>query len=101
MKTTGIVRKIDQLGRVVIPIELRRTLGIDEKDSLEFFVDGNKIILRKYEPDCIFCSNTNDIMVFRGKRVCKICVRIQGQMVDELKSEEKNNEVGKPKKEKK
>ncbi|MBU7006331.1 AbrB/MazE/SpoVT family DNA-binding domain-containing protein [Phosphitispora fastidiosa] len=95
MKATGVVRKVDELGRVVIPIELRRTLEIDEKDSLEFFVDGEKIILRKYEPACVFCSKTEDIIVFRGKRVCKICARIQGQMADELESEESNDEMGK------
>lgn len=54
MKATGIVRKVDELGRIVIPIELRRTMGIDIKDPLEIFVDGEKIILRKYEPTCIF-----------------------------------------------
>lgn len=56
MKATGIVRKVDELGRVVIPIELRRTLGIGEKDPLEIFVDGEEIILRKYEPCCVLCG---------------------------------------------
>ena len=57
MKATGIVRKVDSLGRIVLPIELRRTLGIGELDPLEIFVDGEKIILRKYEPACTFCEN--------------------------------------------
>ena len=57
MKSTGIVRKVDELGRVVLPIELRRNLNIEEKDSLEIYVDGNSVILKKYEPDCIFCGN--------------------------------------------
>lgn len=73
MKSTGIVRKVDELGRVVIPIELRRTLDIEKKDSLEIYVDGEKIILRKYEPGCIFCGNAYNTQEFRGKTVCKSC----------------------------
>jgi len=73
MKSTGIVRKVDELGRVVIPIELRRTMGIDEKDALEIYVDNEKIILKKYEPACIFCGNAVDVHDYRGKRVCKEC----------------------------
>jgi len=75
MKSTGIVRKVDELGRVVIPIELRKTLGIDVKDSLEIFVDQEKIILRKYEPACIFCGSADNVQYFRGKLVCKECTR--------------------------
>ena len=74
MKSTGIVRKVDELGRVVIPIELRRTLGIDEKDALEIYVDNEKIILKKYEPACIFCGNADYIQNYKGKLVCKECV---------------------------
>jgi transcriptional pleiotropic regulator of transition state genes len=74
MKSTGIVRKVDELGRVVIPIELRRTLDIEEKDSLEIYVDGEKIILKKYEPACVFCGNANGVVHFRGKNVCKSCL---------------------------
>ncbi|WP_371380861.1 AbrB/MazE/SpoVT family DNA-binding domain-containing protein [Sporomusa aerivorans] len=73
MKSIGIVRKLDELGRVVIPIELRRTFNIAEKDSLEIFVDGDQIILRKYEPACVFCGNANDITHFKGKNVCQDC----------------------------
>ncbi len=73
MKSTGIVRKVDELGRVVIPIELRRTLGIEEKDALEIYVDNEKIILRKYEPACVFCGNASDVHIFRGKQVCRNC----------------------------
>ncbi len=75
MKSTGIVRKVDELGRVVIPIELRRTLGIDEKDALEIYVDQEKIILKKYEPACIFCGSADQVQHFRGKLVCKECVQ--------------------------
>ncbi|MDF2530496.1 MAG: transcriptional regulator, AbrB family [Clostridia bacterium] len=74
MKSTGIVRKVDELGRVVIPIELRRTLNIEEKDSLEIYVDGEHIILKKYEPACIFCSNAKDIVVYKGKNICPACM---------------------------
>lgn len=74
MKSTGIVRKVDGLGRMVIPIELRRTLGIDTKDPLEIYVDGDKIILKKYEPACIFCGEAGDTVQFKGKIVCSDCI---------------------------
>ncbi|MCM8901850.1 MAG: AbrB family transcriptional regulator, transcriptional pleiotropic regulator of transition state [Clostridiales bacterium] len=74
MKSTGIVRKVDELGRVVIPIELRRTLGIDKKDALEIYVDDEHIILKKYEPACIFCDNAKDIQTYKGKNICKECL---------------------------
>lgn len=74
MKSTGIVRKVDELGRVVIPIELRRTLGIAEKDALEIYVDGERIILKKYEPACIFCGNADKVSHFKGKIVCHDCL---------------------------
>lgn len=74
LKSTGIVRKVDELGRVVIPIELRRTLNIEEKDSLEIYVDGEHIILKKYEPACIFCGNAKDITVYKGKNICPACM---------------------------
>lgn len=73
MKSTGIVRKVDELGRVVLPIELRRTLEINEKDALEIFVDGGQIILKKYQPACIFCGNAKDVQVFKGKNICPDC----------------------------
>jgi AbrB family transcriptional regulator, transcriptional pleiotropic regulator of transition state genes len=74
MKSTGIVRKVDELGRVVIPIELRRTLGIGEKDALEIYVDGDRIILKKYEPACIFCGQADEIIHFKGKNICPSCI---------------------------
>ena len=67
MKSTGIVRKVDELGRIVLPIELRRTLDIEVKDSLEIYVDGSQIILKKYEPACVFCGNAKDVINFKGK----------------------------------
>ncbi|WP_276357708.1 AbrB/MazE/SpoVT family DNA-binding domain-containing protein [Cohnella caldifontis] len=75
MKSTGIVRKVDELGRVVIPIELRRTLGIGEKDALEIYVDGERIMLKKYEPACIFCGNAENVTYFKGKIVCRECLK--------------------------
>ena len=75
MKSTGIVRKVDELGRIVLPIELRRTLDIAEKDSLEIYVEGSSIILRKYQPSCIFCDNADDIVVFKGKNICTECLK--------------------------
>ena len=75
MKSTGIVRKVDELGRVVLPIELRRTLVISVKDALEIYVDGTSIVLKKYEPACIFCDNASDIKVFKGKSICADCIK--------------------------
>lgn len=74
MKSTGIVRKVDELGRVVLPIELRRTLNISEKDALEIYVDEENIILRKYEPACTFCGNAKDVKHFEGKNICPSCI---------------------------
>ncbi len=74
MKATGIVRKVDELGRVVLPVELRRTLDIEEKDALEIFVDEETIILKKYEPACIFCGNAKKITNFKGKNICPDCI---------------------------
>ena len=74
MKATGIVRKVDELGRVVLPIELRRNLDIKEKDALEIYVDEDKIILKKYEPACIFCNQSVDTVVYKGKNICANCL---------------------------
>ena len=75
MKSTGIVRKVDELGRIVLPIELRRTLDIAEKDSLEIYTDGTSIVLKKYKPSCVFCDESKDIRVFRDKNVCTKCIQ--------------------------
>jgi len=74
VKSTGIVRKVDELGRIVIPKELRTTLNIEEKDSLEIYVVGEHIILKKYEPACIFCANAKDVQVYKGKNICPACM---------------------------
>jgi len=74
MKSTGIVRRVDELGRVVLPIELRRTLDINEKDALEIYVEGSTVILKKYEPACIFCQNARDVTNYKSKLICKDCL---------------------------
>ena len=74
LKSTGVVRKVDELGRIVIPIELRRTMGIEEKDALEIYVDSEKIILKKYEPACIFCGNAEEVLNYKGKNLCRNCL---------------------------
>ena len=75
MKSTGVVRRVDELGRIVIPIELRRTLDIAEKDALEIYVDGDQVILKKYEPACIFCGEAKEVVNYMGKNICKKCLR--------------------------
>lgn len=74
MKSTGIVRKVDELGRVVIPIELRRTLQIEQKDALEIYVDGEMIILKKYQPACIFCGSATNVRTYKEKIICQACL---------------------------
>lgn len=73
MKSTGIVRKIDELGRVVLPMELRRNLNLNIKDSIEIYVEKDTILLKKYEPCCIFCGESANIENFKGKNVCESC----------------------------
>ena len=79
MKATGIVRKLDELGRVVLPIELRRTLGIKVRDSMEIFVEGDTIMLKKYEPSCVFCGNAKNVTQFKGRNVCQTCAKAIGK----------------------
>ena len=75
MKSTGIVRKIDDLGRIVLPIEQRRVLEIGDRDSLEIFIEDNTIILKKYQPACIFCGNAKDVITFKGRNICPNCIK--------------------------
>ena len=74
MKSTGVVRKVDELGRIVLPIEIRKTLDIKQKDAIEIFIDEDKIVLQKYQPACIFCNQIENVVYFNGKRVCADCV---------------------------
>ena len=75
MKATGIIRRIDELGRVVIPRELRRTLHIDERDPMEVFVEADKVILRKYEPVCIFTDESDDLIEYKGRKVSIVAIK--------------------------
>ena len=75
MKSTGIVRRLDELGRITLPIELRRTLGVTERDPLEIYVDEDKIILQKYEPSDIFNGNKENLIDYCGKKVSKDSIR--------------------------
>ena len=74
MKSTGMVRKVDDLGRVVLPIEIRQSLDINPRDPLEIFIQNKQIILQKYHPACVFCSNVENIVYFNDKRICAECL---------------------------
>ena len=74
MKSTGIVRKVDELGRIVLPIELRRTLDIAERDELEIYLDDDKVVLKKYEPSCIFFGSSCGLVSYHGRNVCVECI---------------------------
>jgi transcriptional pleiotropic regulator of transition state genes len=75
MKATGIIRNIDGLGRIVIPMEIRKKLDISIKDPLEFHVEGSSIIVKKYEPDCVFCGSSRNVIEFKGKNICEKCLK--------------------------
>lgn len=75
MKSSGIVRRIDELGRIVLPIELRRTLDWKERDRVEIFTEGDRVILQKFEPNCCFCGGDKDLKEFQGKCVCGKCIK--------------------------
>lgn len=79
MKATGIVRKVDELGRIVLPIELRRTLGIEVRDPIEIYVDEGKILLKKYAPVCIICGESDDLIEYKGKKICRKCIERMGE----------------------
>jgi len=75
MKSTGIVRRIDEMGRIVLPSELRRTLNLGEREPMEIFVEGSSIVLRRYSPTCLFCDGSKDVLQFKGRPVCARCLR--------------------------
>lgn len=75
MKSTGIIRKVDDLGRIVLPIELRRTLDIAERDELEIYMENERIILQKYEPACVFCGSSQGLITHCRKNVCQACIK--------------------------
>lgn len=78
VKSTGIVREVDVLGRVVIPMELRNIMQIEKGDPLEIFIDENKIILKRYLPGCIFCGNMEDLINFKERKICRSCLKEVG-----------------------
>mgnify|MGYP001086793668 CR=1 FL=1 len=73
LKSTGIVRKTDELGRIVIPMEIRRNMDIEKKDGVVIYTSGEYIVLQKYQPVCIFCGETGEIIKYRGRNICKNC----------------------------
>lgn len=73
MKSTGMIRSVDELGRIVLPKSIRKSLSINDRDELEIFVDGNRIVLQKYEVGCIFCNHAEGLVIFNGKHVCARC----------------------------
>ena len=74
MKSTGVVRRVDELGRIVLPMEIRKVLEINVKDPVEIFTDEDAIVLRKYQPACIFCGNADNVIYFGNKRICRECM---------------------------
>ena len=80
MKSTGIIRRVDELGRVVIPIEIRNQFNIAEKDPIEIYVDGSSIVLKKFEPNCIFCGSTENLYNFNDKLICENCSKKIGKL---------------------
>ena len=87
MKSTGIVRRVDELGRIVIPIELRNKLKIEEKDPIEIYLDGSSIILKKYQENCVFCGSTKKVVDYKGKLICSKCMENIASMNQNLKDE--------------
>ena len=87
MKSTGIIRRVDELGRVVIPIEIRNQFNIVEKDPIEIYVEGSSIILKKFEPNCIFCGNTKNLLNYHDKLICKNCSKKIGQLEENQENE--------------
>ena len=86
MKSTGIIRKVDELGRVVFPIEIRNKFEIAEKDPIEIYVEGSSIVLKKFEQNCIFCGSTKDLVEYKDKLICSKCA----DNLMKLKEEKKN-----------
>jgi transcriptional pleiotropic regulator of transition state genes len=80
MKSTGIIRRVDELGRVVIPIEIRNQFNIVEKDPIEIYVDGSSIILKKFEPNCLFCGSNEDLLSYNDKLICSECAKKIGAL---------------------
>lgn len=74
MKSTGIIRKVDELGRVVLPVEIRRRLDIAERDEVEFYLEDDRVVLKKYEPSCVFCASSCNLVNYHGRNICMDCI---------------------------
>ncbi|MBR6557962.1 MAG: AbrB/MazE/SpoVT family DNA-binding domain-containing protein [Clostridia bacterium] len=74
MKSTGMIRKIDELGRIVLPIEIRKNMDIKEKDEIEIFIENDRIILQKHDPACVFCNSAEELFIYMDKPICKACL---------------------------
>ena len=74
MKSLGTVRHVDELGRIVLPIETRKRLGLEPKDPVEIFVEKDRVIIKKYEPTCVFCGSADNVIIYKDKKVCKSCI---------------------------
>ena len=83
MKATGIVRRIDELGRIVLPIELRRSMDIEERDRVEIYLEEDLIIVRKFEQTCLFCGAARNLIAFKEKSVCRDCIRTLNKKADD------------------
>jgi len=93
MKSLGIVRKIDEVGRIVLPRELRKKFNLENnEDAVEIFVDGDMIVLKRYAPSCIFCKSVEDAIEFGGQKVCPKCIKLLNEMVA-LQQQRKDNEA--------
>ena len=84
LKSTGIVRRLDELGRIVLPIDLRRKMDVCDRDSLEIYTDGDMIVLKKYQPSCVFCSNAGNLTVYNGKNICSECLEAFAELYKNL-----------------
>ena len=80
MKTTGIVRKIDDLGRIVIPIELRKTLGLSVRDDIEITAEDDRIVLKRYAPACMICGSAENVKSYMDKKICACCIAELGKL---------------------
>ena len=80
MKSTGIVRRVDELGRIVIPMEVRRYFGIDVKDPVEIFIDKNRIVLKKFLNGCVFCGKNSKLIDYKERKICLSCVQSLGRL---------------------
>lgn len=75
MKSTGMIRRVDELGRIVLPVEIRRSMDISVRDAMEIYLDNDRIVLQKYSTNCVFCGSTQDLVRYHGKHLCQNCMQ--------------------------